>query len=84
VLPEVGPTGYSSLQVSDDSGKYALNGSVHDRVHATGVQAGMTSMKPVMMLNFDRFQEFSAVDQFQGTSIAVNYALKFSIIWRTH
>jgi hypothetical protein len=77
MLLEVGPAGYSSWQVSDDSGTDARNPSVHDRVHAVGVQAGVTSMKPVLSLNFHWFHEFSATDRFQGTSIGVNLAVKF-------
>jgi hypothetical protein len=77
MLLEVGPAGYSSLQVSDDSGTDAHNPSVHDRVHAVGVQVGVTSMKPVLSLNFHWFHEFSATDRFQGTSIGLNFAVKF-------
>jgi hypothetical protein len=76
VLLEVGPAGYSSFQVSDDTGADARNPGVHDRVHAAGVQVGVTSTKRVMSLNFRWFHEFSAVDRFQGSSIGVNFAAK--------
>jgi hypothetical protein len=76
-LLEVGPSGYSSWQVSDDTGTDARNPSVHDQVHAAGVQVGVTSMKPLWTLNVHWFHEFSAVNRFQGTSISVNFALKF-------
>jgi hypothetical protein len=77
VLLEVGPAGYSSFQVSDDSGANAKNPGVHDHVHAVGVQAGVTSVKRNIVLNFHWFHEFSAVDRFQGSSIGVNFAIKF-------
>ena len=77
VLLEVGPAGYSSFQVSDDTGTQASNPNLHDRVHAAGVQVGMTSVKRVMMLNFHWFHEFSAVDRFQGSAIGLNFAVKF-------
>jgi hypothetical protein len=77
VLLEVGPSGYSSFQVSDDSGTEARNPSVHDRVHAVGVQVGVTAVKKVMALNFHWFHEYSAVDRFQGTAIGVSFTCKF-------
>lgn len=77
ILLEFGPAGYSSFQVSDDTGADARNSEVHDRVHAAGVQVGVTSTKRVMSLNFHWLHEFSAVDRFQGSSIGVNFALKF-------
>lgn len=76
-LLEVGPAGYSSFQVTDDIGSDARNPSVHDRVHAVGVQIGVTSVKPLLVLNFHWFHEFSAVDRFQGNSIGLNFSLKF-------
>jgi hypothetical protein len=77
VLLEVGPAGYSSFQVSDDTGAEARNPSVHDHVHAVGAQVGVTSVKRVMMLNFHWFHEFSSVDRFQGTAIGLNFVVRF-------
>jgi hypothetical protein len=77
LLAEVGPAGYSSFQVSNDTGTDAKNPSVHDHVHAAGVQLGVTSPKRIMVLNFHWFHEFSAVDRFQGTAIGVNFTMKF-------
>jgi hypothetical protein len=77
VLVEVGPAGYSSFQVSDDSGANARNPSVHDSVHGAGVQVGVTSVKRNIVFNFHWFHEFSAADRFQGSSIGVNFAIKF-------
>ncbi len=77
VLLEIGPVGYSSFQVTDDTGTEATNPAVHDRVHAAGVQLGVTAVKRVMSLNFHWFHEFSAVDRFQGSAIGVNFAIKF-------
>jgi len=77
VMLELGPAGYSSFQVSDDAGSDARNPGVHDRVHAAGVQIGVTSVKPVLILNFQWRHEFSAVDRFQGDSIGLNFILKF-------
>jgi len=77
VLMEVGPAGYSSFQVSNDSGADASIPGVRDRVHAAGVQVGVTSLKRIMVLNFHWFHEFSAVDRFQGTAIGLNFTMKF-------
>lgn len=76
LLAEVGPTGYNSFQVSDDSGAAARNPGVHDRVHAVGLQVGMTLPKRGMVLNFRWLHEYSAVDRFQGSSIGFNFAIK--------
>ncbi len=77
VLLEVGPAGYSSFQISDDSGADVGNPPVHDRVHAAGVQAGVTSVKRMIIVNFHWFHEFSAVDRFQGNAIGLNFTAKF-------
>jgi hypothetical protein len=77
ILMEVGPAGYSSFQVSDDSGADAKVPPVHDRVHAAGVQIGVTSVKRIMSLNFHWFHEFSATDRFQGTALGLNFVMKF-------
>jgi hypothetical protein len=77
MLLEVGPAGYSSFQVSNDSGIDARDPGVHDRVHAAGAQVGVTSVKRNMVLNFHWFHEFSAVDRFQGSSIGLNFVFKF-------
>jgi hypothetical protein len=77
LLLEVGPAGYSSFQVSDDGGSDAKNPGLHDHVHAAGLQAGVTSLKRMMSLNFHWFHEFSSVDRFQGTAIGLNFTFKF-------
>jgi hypothetical protein len=77
LLLEAGPAGYSSFQVTDDRGSAAVNPHVHDSVHAAGLQIGITSVKKNMTLNYSWFHEFRAVDRFQGTSMGLNYALKF-------
>ena len=77
LLLEVGPAGYSSFQVSDDTGAAAVNPAVHDRVHAIGLQAGVTSAKRNIVLNFHWLHEFSAVDRFQGRVLGGNLSFKF-------
>ena len=77
VLLEAGATGYSSFQVSDDSGTNATNAPVHDSVNAVGVQAGVTSVKRAISLNFSWLHEYSAVDRFQGNSVSLNFAARF-------
>jgi hypothetical protein len=77
LLLEAGPTGYSSFQVSSDSGTDATNAGVHDSVHAVGVQVGMTSVKRNITLNFSWLLEYSAVDRFQGNSVGLNFAARF-------
>ncbi len=76
LLLEAGPAGYSSFQVTDDSGASAANPGLHDKVHAVGLQLGVTSLKRVVSLNFHWFHEFSAVDRFKGSSIGLNLSIK--------
>ena len=77
LLLELGLTGYSSWQVSDDSGADAANAPVKDEVHAVGVQVGLTNVPLNGTMNFHYFYEFDAKDRFQGQSIGLNFALKF-------
>jgi len=77
LLLEVGPTGYSSFQVSDDSGADAVNAGVHDSVHAVGVQVGATSVKRMISLTFGWLHEYSSVDRFQGNSLSLNFSARF-------
>jgi hypothetical protein len=77
LLLEVGPAGYSSWQITDDSGSNARNPDVHDEVHAVGGQIGVTCVPGNATLNFHYFYEFAAEDRFQGQSIGLNLAFKF-------
>jgi hypothetical protein len=77
LLLEVGPAGYSSWQVSDDTGSDARNGQVHDEVHAVGGQLGLTYLPWQTVLNFHGLYEFAAQDRFQGHAFGLNLAKQF-------
>ncbi len=77
LLLEVGPSGYSSWQITDDSGSAASNPSVHDEVHAVGGQLGVSYVPWALSVNFRGLYEFAAVDRFQGWSIGLNIAKQF-------
>jgi hypothetical protein len=77
LLLEAGVTGYSSWQITDDSGSDALNPSVHDEVHAVGGQLGLTYAPWVASLNVHYFGEFAAQDRFQGQSFGLSLAKQF-------
>ncbi len=77
LLLEAGLAGYSTFQVSDDTGAASVNPAVHDRAHAIGLQAGLTSVKRTMALNFHWLQEISAVDRFQGRVLGGSFTFKF-------
>jgi hypothetical protein len=77
LLLEVGLTGYSSWQITDDSGRDARNPSVHDEVHAVGGQLGLTYVPWIASLNVRYFGEFAAQDRFQGHVIGLSVAKKF-------
>jgi hypothetical protein len=77
LLLEVGPAGYSVFQVTNDSGTAASNPSVHDHVHAAGIQAGITFPKRPVVLNAHWFHEYSSADRFQGNAVGLNLVFKF-------
>ena len=77
LLLEIGPAGYSSWQITDDSGSAAASSPVKDQVHAVGGQLGVTHVPWNAALNFHYFYEFAAEDRFQGQSIGLNFAIKF-------
>ena len=74
-LVETGPAGYSTWQVSDDSGSDASNG-VRDQVHGVGFQFGLTSVPWMASLNFHYFYEVEAEDRFQGHVVGLSVAKK--------
>jgi hypothetical protein len=76
LLLEAGVTGYSSWQITDDSGSDARNPDVHDEVHAVGGQLGLTYIPWFASLNLHYFGEFSAQDRFQGQVFGVSLAKK--------
>jgi hypothetical protein len=77
LLLEAGLSGYSSWQVSDDSGSDARNPDVHDEVHAIGGQLGLTYVPWFASLNLHYFGEFAAQDRFQGQVFGFSVAKKF-------
>jgi hypothetical protein len=77
LLLDVGIAGYSSFQVSDDSGSAAAADPVKDEVHAIGVQVGLTNVPWNLVLTFQYFYELDAHDRFQGQSVGLNLAMKF-------
>ncbi len=77
LLLEVGPAGYSSWQITDDSGSDAGDPDVHDQVHAVGAQLGLTYVPWQAALNLHYFYEVAARDRFQGQSLGLNFAIRF-------
>jgi hypothetical protein len=77
LLLEVGPAGYDTWQISNDTGSAARNPSVHDQVHAVGGQIGLTYVPWMAVLNFHYFYEFSSEDRFQGQSFSLSITKKF-------
>jgi hypothetical protein len=69
LLLELGPSGYSSWQVTDDQGAGASN--VRDQVHAIGGQVGLTYVPWSALLNVKYLNEFAAEDRFQGHVVTV-------------
>ena len=75
LLLEVGPAGYDTWQITDDTGSAANN--TRDQVHAVGGQFGVTYAPWMLSVNFHGFYEYWAVDRFQGTSFGLNISKKF-------
>lgn len=75
LLLEIGPAGYDTWQISDDSGSAASN--TRDQVHAVGGQLGLTYVPWMTSLNFRGFYEYNAQSRFQGGSFGVNLAKHF-------
>jgi len=65
-LAEVGLTGYSQWQVTDDSGSDAINKDVHDQVHGAGFQVGLAHLGFDAALVFRFLHEYGAEDRFEG------------------
>lgn len=77
LLMEIGPTGYSSWQVTDDKGSAAKKPGVHDSVHAVGGQLGLTYVPWMLSINFRGMYEYASSDRLQGHSFGLNIAKKF-------
>jgi len=77
LLTEIGPKGYSTWQVTDDTGTDAFNSHVHDQVHAIGGQLGLSYVPWASSVTFQGNYEFHAVDRFQGYSFGINIAKMF-------
>jgi len=77
LLMEIGPKGYSTWQVTDDTGSDARNPHVHDQVHAIGGQLGLSHVPWALSVSFQGIYEFHAVDRFQGYSFGITIAKKF-------
>jgi hypothetical protein len=75
LLLEIGPAGYNSWQVSEDSGSDA--NSIKDQVHGVGGQIGITYAPWSLVVNFHAFYEYAAEDRFQGQSYGISLAKKF-------
>lgn len=77
LLLEIGPTGYSSWQLTHDSGSDAARNSVLDSVHAIGGQIGLAVPPWNALIAFRYYHEFHAADRFRGHSLGLNIALGF-------
>ena len=77
LLLEVGPAGYSSWQITDDTGSDAKDPSEHQQVHGVGGQLGLTYVPWNAALNFHYFYEYAADNRFQGQALGLNFAMKF-------
>jgi len=75
LLLEVGPAGYDTWQITQDTGSAANN--TRDQVHAVGGQLGLVYLPWQAALTFHGFYEFAAEDRFQGQSFGLSLTKKF-------
>lgn len=77
LLLEVGPAGYNTWQITDDSGTAASNPDVHDEAHAIGGQLSLVYLPWQTLLTFHGFYEYDSENRFQGESYGLSLSKKF-------
>ncbi|MCB1229724.1 MAG: transporter [Verrucomicrobiae bacterium] len=79
LLADLGVSGYSIFQVSDDTGRDVVyDASIHDEVHAYGIQGGLLYVPWNATMTIRWLHEFGARDRFVGDMYVLNFAKK---IW---
>jgi len=76
LLLELGPTGYSQWQVSDDTG-HDVTSNARDQVHAVGAQLGLTVAPWNAAVNLHYFHELMSQDRLLGDVFGLNVAFKW-------
>jgi hypothetical protein len=77
-LADIGIGGYDLWQVSDDRGRDVwYDASVHDEVHAVGVQLGLMQTQWHAAMTMRWMHEYAARDRFIGDMFVLNFAKKF-------
>ena len=74
---EVGISGYSAMQVTNDSGSDARNKSTKDYVHGVGVQLGYWIVKDKFNVSLRYTHEYLAKDRFKGGMGSLSLAYVF-------
>jgi len=75
LLLEVGPAGYDTWQITDDTGSAANN--TRDQVHAVGGQVSLVHLPWHAALTCHGFYEFAGQDRFQGGTFGISLTKKF-------
>ena len=74
LLLEVGPSGYSQWQVTDDHGQGSNN--TRDQVHGIGFQLGLTYVPWTAAFNVKYIAEYASQDRSQGQVVSLTLVLK--------
>jgi hypothetical protein len=77
LLLEAGPAGYNSWQISNTTGRDAVDGGARSEVHGVGGQVGLTYVPWGAFITFHGFYEYAAKSRFQGASIELNLGIRF-------
>ncbi len=73
----VGVLGYHQWQISDDSGRSAVNKDVHDRLNGIGGEINFWPVKGKLLVAVRCSAEYGNVDRFQGILGAINITWAF-------
>ena len=77
LILDIGPAGYSSWQMTDDTGSDTTNPSDHMQVHGVGGQLGLAYVPWNAAMTFHYFYEYASDNRFQGQSCGLNFVMKF-------
>jgi len=74
---EVGPSGYSQWQITDDTGSDATNGNLHARVYGAGAQLGFNYDPWGLSVTARYLHDFGARNRVQGQLFDLSMGFKF-------
>jgi len=74
---DLGPSGFSQWQITDDTGNDAQNGALHSQVHGIGAQLGLNYNPWNLSLTARYMHEFGARNRIQGQMMDLCLGFRF-------